>query len=967
METRELMQLSRRNLLKASAVVLTGAAAGHWLRLGDYTPLFSQGDVKRLYIAPDEHTDYMWTADEETYRQVFLEMLDYYLDLADATANEAPEHQSRWNCDGSFWLWTYERNRSAADFERLINRIRSGHVSAPLTALVSCYGGAPAEAVLRGMYYSGQIERRYNLRFTLAVSLENQTLPYGLGALWAGAGAKYSWKGVCGCASKVPALGQREHEIYWWVGPDGSKLLVKWYSLLGNQLLGGYAEARDPAVAVDQLDAKAPSAAYPYVVAGAFGKGWDDLKTLTDEFVTVAKTKTTTNRRVIVSNEEDFFQDFETTYGASLPSVSSTFGNEWELYCASMAEVSAQVKRAVEKLRNAEALATLVALQNANFMSNRTAARDQAWMNLGLYWEHDWTADGPVGRDARSAWQRRLADEITSYVDGLFTDVVAALGGLIRKSGATVRFFVFNALSWPRTDIADLPYTGSTPLHVIDVTADVEVPAQIVTLNNQQYLRILATQVPAVGYKVFEVRSGPGQGFTNTVSANAATGTLQNSIYQLTIAPRGAIVSLQDKTRANREFAKAIGGYVINDLQQFNQASSPPNAGVLSVENAGPVSVTLVATVDTVAPLQHTTRITLIRDSNRIDIRNEITQNFSDIYTWRYGFNLTAPDVWHEEVGAVIRAKLLADGGHYSPHHARYDWLTLNHFADMSSGGSGVTLSNADCYYMQLGNSTASVLDTNTAQLSPLVGGQVDGNTLGILNQGGDSYFLQRFALKTHDAYDPVSAMTFALEHQNPFVAGLITGGAAYPETSYSLLTISNPNVLLWALKPADDGIEQGIVTRVWNLSGSPADFTLTYAPTAIASAKQISHIETPIADATVANGALTGSLAAQQIKSFTVQLGSGPATPTHTATTTSVPGATPTATATRVLSPTPTPCTTPSATSSVTATPSLVATGTPTPRTTPTPSSTATLVATFTGEATPGCEKDLFLPLIQR
>jgi hypothetical protein len=38
--------------------------------------------------------------------------------------------------------------------------IKSGHISVPLNALCVCLGGAPAEAVLRGMYYPGQIERR---------------------------------------------------------------------------------------------------------------------------------------------------------------------------------------------------------------------------------------------------------------------------------------------------------------------------------------------------------------------------------------------------------------------------------------------------------------------------------------------------------------------------------------------------------------------------------------------------------------------------------------------------------------------------------------------------------------------------------------------------------------------------------------------------------------------------------------
>ena len=193
------------------------------------------------------------------------------------------------------------------------------------------------------------------------------------------------------------------------------------------------------------------------------------------------------------------------------------------------------------------------------------------------------------------------------------------------------------------------------------------------------------------------------------------------------------------------------------------------------IENAGPVSVTLRANAP--HPLDHTSRITLIRDSSRIDIRNDIDENFDAVHAWRFGFELTHPDVWHEEVGAVIRAKLLADGGHYAHRCARYDWLTLNHFADISGDGDvGATLSNADCYYMRLGSSDPESFDTNTPQISALAGGQVDGPSLGIPNQGGDTHFMQRFAVQTHGVYDQVSAMRFALEHQNPLVTGVVTG-----------------------------------------------------------------------------------------------------------------------------------------------------------------------------------------------
>ncbi len=812
------------------------------------------GQQKRIYLAPDDHTDYMWTGDEEAYRQAYIEMLDYYLDLADKTQGKPPEFQSRWHSDGSLWFWTYEKNKTPQQFARLIERVRDGHISVPLNALVSTYGGTPTEAVLRGMFYAGTLERRFGLKIPMAIAMEDQTIPYGLGALWAGSGAKYSWKGICGCLTKIPRNGRRPHEIYWWKGDDNSRILMKWNTMLnpasGARTMGGYAEARQPGKEIEFVDSDpAFKRLYPYSVIGIFGKGWDDLKTLTDEFVTVAEKKTTPERKVIVSNINDFFEDFEKHYGKDLPEFSASFGNEWDLYTASVSELSARVRRAVEKLRSAEALASLVSLKWPEFLNGRQSARDQAWMNLGLFWEHNWTADGRVvSREQRADWGRRVAAGIESYVNTLHADAAYALGGMIRTSGSNQRFYAFNPLGWKRTDSVDVAYDGAGPVHVIDLTTGQEVPSQLVSLpesgmqGGRQYLRVLASGLPPAGYNTFEVRSGKGQDYSPAATVKGSF--LENSVYRLKVEDRGAIRSLIDKTQGDREFAGSLqnGRLFINDLGL--------DPGKLEVENAGPVSVTLKATGT--SPLAHTSRITLFRDSHRIDLRNDITENFDGTHAWSFSFNLKNPDVRHEEVGAIIRAKLLADGGQYSPTMSRLEWLTLNHFADMSGdGGAGVTLSNSDCAFMKLGDSTivdgVSRLDTRTPQIQVLAGGQIDAPQAGIAKQGGDSHFLQRFALQTHTGFNATNAMKFALEHQNPPTTGWLHQSGSLPETSYSLLSISNPDVLLWSLKPAEDGLGKGLVTRVWNLSVNPQEYTLALTP-GLASATRTTHIETDVA-----------------------------------------------------------------------------------------------------------------------
>ncbi|MDP4187825.1 MAG: glycoside hydrolase, partial [Bacteroidota bacterium] len=92
--------------------------------------------VPKIYIANDDHTDYMWNNSENEYKNAFLSMLDYYMNLTESTSGLASDYQSKWNCDGSFWLRTYELNRTATQFDRLINQIKSGHITVPYNTLI---------------------------------------------------------------------------------------------------------------------------------------------------------------------------------------------------------------------------------------------------------------------------------------------------------------------------------------------------------------------------------------------------------------------------------------------------------------------------------------------------------------------------------------------------------------------------------------------------------------------------------------------------------------------------------------------------------------------------------------------------------------------------------------------------------------------------------------------------------------
>jgi alpha-mannosidase len=388
------------------------------------------------------------------------------------------------------------------------------------------------------------------------------------------------------------------------------------------------------------------------------------------------------------------------------------------------------------------------------------------------------------------------------------------------------------------------------------------------TKEGKKYIRILATHIPSVGYKVYELQSAKGKSLAQ--AATYTNGVFENDFYRLTITSQGVITSLVDKRQGNKEYAAQVNGRFMNDL-----GSGTGNTGEEVIENAGPVSLTLLCRGNT--PLAHNSRITLFKAIPRIDLDNQITTNFGNIQHWAFSYSLQDAEIWHEETGAVLKAKQVTQGGHYATMNARFDYLTLNHFADITQGKGGITLSNADCSFFKLGNSALTNLDTNTAQLSVLAGGQVDGDKLGILKQGGDSLFTQRFALRTHAGYEAETAMRFSLEHQNPLVAGMVEGReSVYPQDTYSFLTISDPSVFLWSLKPAEDGPAQSVIARVWNVGQTASDVKISFSPQ-ITRAYQTTHLETDQGKASVVNGSMQEQVGHHQIKTFRVVLSDAP------------------------------------------------------------------------------------------
>jgi alpha-mannosidase len=829
------------------------------LAVGLSSAVLAQTPLKRLYLGNDTHTDIMYNGTEEEWAKMTLDMADFYLGQCEHTLKHFPsEERARWNFDTGWALYQLEKRKPVTYLQRILAQLKNGQMSVPYNFTLPLYGCSTPEAVLRSFYYSGYLERKYGLDLDLAVCQENATIPLGLASLWAGSGAKYSWKGVCNCATKTKTIGTRDHEIYWYTGLDGQRILMKWYSNYGwNAELGGYGEMLEPTRAIIQMDTLCGSKRYPYRIAAAFGKGWDNMHNYSFDAQWGLKPRTLPGTKVMLSNESDFFKDFEKEYGDKLPSQTVAYGNEWDNLPACLAEVSGQVRRSVEKLRAAEAMAAVVGMKQPGTFASLDPLKADFMYSLSMYSAHSWTVDGPIKRHDFATWARQLQAKITRYVDTLHTVAAQQLGQQLAVAGSQKAFFVFNPLNWPRTELADVPYAGPDVPSIVDLTTRQRVPTQRIERDGQTYLRILATNVPSVGYKLYGI--GPGGKAAAGGKLSFSQNIITTPFARLTLSPGGGITSLIE-TKTGREWATP--DKPLNSLDSGYVA-----AGTLTLVHAGPHS--LQVRCEGPKPLKHSSLITAYAHTPRIDIQNEVRQNFGDPLHWSFRFNVPQPELWHEEVGAVIKAKTVKEGGHYADRMARYDYLTYNHFADMGNATGGITLSNLDCLFLKLGNSTPDRLDSDSPEVKVLIGGQIDKDkNLGIRMQDGDSLFRQHLALIPRAGrFDQTAAMKAAMSHQNPLVVGMVSGSGEASALQRSFLTTTDSNVLLWALKPGEEG---GTTARLWHLGTQPTAPLLNWgAP--IRKATEATHVETDIAPIVPQANALPTQFRQHQLKTYRV------------------------------------------------------------------------------------------------
>ena len=667
--------------------------------------------------------------------------------------------------------------------------------------------------------------------------------------------------------------------LFWWEGPDGSRLLTMYSTDYGTGLR--------------------PPAGWP-------AKTWLALMHTGDNHgpPTPSEVKDLVEQaarelpgvKVRMGRLSDF-SDAVLKEKPKLPVVRADPTDGW-IHGIMQMPVETKIARNVRpQIAALGTLGTLAKAWGVSVPSQRETLA-AAYEGSMLYGEHTWGFDAKAfPRLYGKPWEEALAGgryarlieswgEHAAYIQGaakLVTNAIAvdlaALARAVKVEGP--RILVFNPLPWPRDGLVAVEIRPDVAAAFKDAATGRPVPC---TLRGTT-LGFIARDVPALGYRTYMFsRKGwspgvsrsedekPPEGGTPTARqmtqspagwerlqpvGHEGTATLENAFFRLHLDPARGVVALLVDKRSGRELVdgtsdRGFGQYVYerydaNDtaayckaycrfiadwvLQDFAKPGLPPAASVphvtasprdfrLVVERSAVGTVaTMMAAATGQVPHDVTIRVTLPTDAPYVEFEWGVSHKTPDPWPesgWLcFPLKVQSPSFRLGRLGSVI------DPAKDICHSANFECFCVNTGVNViGADGTGVGLCPIDSPILSLGRPGLYRWTRTFEPRKPLVLVNLFHNLFGTnFQQWIGGTWSSRIRLWTTDGKKLQSDLvTPAREARSPLMAVAVDSpGGSLPPTQAGI-ELSRKGVLVTSLGPNPDGA--GLLLRLWEQAG---------------------------------------------------------------------------------------------------------------------------------------------------
>lgn len=531
------------NVHKILLVVLFLSVNIAFAQQNEQTTLPINSNVKEIIVICKTHFDLGYTHRvKELLPYYRTTMIDKALDVMDQTNTLPPEQRFAWTAPG--WVM----NKVLEDWDgqtperhkRIEDAFKSGRIVTHAVPFTLESESVFPECIARGFDYSRNLCEKYKLPLPRGAKMTDVPSQGSmLATVLAQGGVNFLHLGC-----NWPSGYVRFPGLFWWEGPDGSRILTLYSHTYGTTV--GLLTPddwtnhfpRDRTIGKDLI----PPSDWPYSVWPAIMVTPDNSGPPTADKITTmfeeAK-KLLPGVKIRVGTLEDFANAVLATH-PNIPVIKKEAPDSW-IHGYGCDPGGMKLCRNIQPLMSAaEVLNTQL-----NFWGITTADEthdiEKAYEQCLLYAEHTWGGAASVneyGEKFKKLPQEKYKDLEGSWEDK--TDYIRTSDKIIRKLlensmntlAANVnldgkRLVVYNPLSWKRSEWVNVP---------------------------GENLHFLAKDIPACGYKTFtwdEVKNSS----KTTTDSNQTSNVIENEFYKLVFDPyKGRISSLIDK-RTGREWA----------------------------------------------------------------------------------------------------------------------------------------------------------------------------------------------------------------------------------------------------------------------------------------------------------------------------------------------------------------------------------------------------------------------------
>ena len=480
-------------------------------------------------------------------------MIDNAIGMMEASKDMPKEQQFAWTAPA----WVMSKVLKDWDGQTLERRnkldlaFRSGKFLTHAMPFTTETDACELEELVRSLGFASQLSRQYNL--ALPISAKVTDVPSHAGALatvLAQSGIKFIH---IGC--NWPSGYVRTPGLFWWEGPDGSRVLT-YYSPIYGTCTGLYPKAwtspSDPLVGENLL----PAADWPYKIWPAIlvtpdNSGPPKAEQVNAMFKEVAEKLP--GVKVRMGTMDDFVNAI-LAHAPELPVVKGEMPDTW-IHGIMCDPGGIRLSREVHSLlASVEALNTQLRIWGEDVPSFAKPIA-LAYEKSILYGEHTWGGSKSINAygeafekipaetyaDLESSWEDKTdyIRDAAKIVRGLADSSLKTLASSVNHRGPGV--IVYNPLPWKRSGLVEA--------------------------NGK---KMVVKDVPPCGYKTVPLKSAK-----TTEPSTVYSNTIENEFFEISIdAGHGSIVSLIDK-RTGRDWvdhsAEQGLGHYLNERFTFEQ------------------------------------------------------------------------------------------------------------------------------------------------------------------------------------------------------------------------------------------------------------------------------------------------------------------------------------------------------------------------------------------------------------